>query len=1137
MEELPNTYDLSAEQQDTATLLERLLGKTVSDRYVDFCRLAAGAFSLRVSHPVAAHALRELESTIRYALIVPLEAHAPQETEMDTQRRELAGESLVAQGFDTEAVARALTALKPRIDHKAQIKNIVANLGLAPDGDIATSWLSIQRLSGSAHKRSFHHSLVVDDEFRSQYQRPFETVIRAIVIALQTRYSTLMLRVEELTAMPDEKEAVKCYRNEIPGALPLQWHFFTNLKTHDWLPHLAKEGLLGGPISGLDQSIGGIPLGTWPAGSYLLRMAESSDAPTRKLVIEAVRNIASSKHPEVQQVGLEILAKLPPDESAPLIDIALAWLDRDADFFRHQLPYKYLLTKLAEGGQNVAALKIARKLLQIWDEDSQIASLFEQQMYEYFLPGFVEVLTKVCGEDALRLFSDLLDQAANISDQINYEYLSSQPIADDEMAEYGIYSALRKSVRRSAEIVVGEDATSIRGVMTILAEHSPIVFSRLALHLLAMNPKSATDLVESYLTNLKLIEADGCNHEYAELALAGYPSLTPEKQQEILRAVDSIPEKCMPVWKIRFEERYKTPPTGKDEQEFCDNVIMETLWKWRSALSTERQEALSIVAEKHGAPDARWDRIFPIEESPLIEADLLNRPIVEIAAFLKSWHPEGKMRKYTPTALSQQLRLAAERDSIRYAAEADKFIGIAPIYVRHFFEGIKNAVGGGRDIIQENVLKLIHMTFSKMSEPVENCSMVEGDDPNWQWACKSGAELLQAGLGRGAEGISFQYADLVQSLVFGLLDQAPQQPELNDFEERFQRDAYFGAAATLRGAAVELCLFYVFWLSKLRESPFANAPQDAFANMPRLQTALEKQLADKSPDGRIPRAILGRYLGYIYYYGKEWLTANIGKIFPSADGSLRNSAWIAHLGHDQGPIKDLMPQLLKCYEDEVASLVNAEQDRNQNYYPKRLANYLILLHVLDVLPDKILEHFLQVSSESLRQHAMLNIGVILGSAAEQLSDTCRKRGLRYWERRFEIAKQSASPDSFRKEIGAIGQWSSYDQIDSSWLLDKLLAMLKADFVPNNDFMIVEWLAKVGRKNADRAVEALEALLTNQHVSFMICTTQKVSIRTILTDGLTNGAVETNGRVRSLVSFLSSKGETSYLDLVRPKSGC
>jgi hypothetical protein len=57
METLVNTFALSPEQQDTAVLLRRLLGKAITDRYIDFCRLAVGAFPLIVSRPMAAHAL------------------------------------------------------------------------------------------------------------------------------------------------------------------------------------------------------------------------------------------------------------------------------------------------------------------------------------------------------------------------------------------------------------------------------------------------------------------------------------------------------------------------------------------------------------------------------------------------------------------------------------------------------------------------------------------------------------------------------------------------------------------------------------------------------------------------------------------------------------------------------------------------------------------------------------------------------------------------------------------------------------------------------------------------------------------------------------------------------------------------
>ena len=57
--------------------------------------------------------------------------------------------------------------------------------------------------------------------------------------------------------MTDRKQAAKLFAGEIPGALPLQRHFFERLQTADWLPHLAKQGLFGEPLAGPDEGAAG----------------------------------------------------------------------------------------------------------------------------------------------------------------------------------------------------------------------------------------------------------------------------------------------------------------------------------------------------------------------------------------------------------------------------------------------------------------------------------------------------------------------------------------------------------------------------------------------------------------------------------------------------------------------------------------------------------------------------------------------------------------------------------------------------------------------------------------------------------------------------------------------------------------
>src|SRR6266481_10005122 len=76
-------FALTPEQRDTGALLERLLGTAVAERYVDFLKLAEGSTDLRVTIPLAGHALREIEGTIRDALAASMDAEMEQD-DVDT---------------------------------------------------------------------------------------------------------------------------------------------------------------------------------------------------------------------------------------------------------------------------------------------------------------------------------------------------------------------------------------------------------------------------------------------------------------------------------------------------------------------------------------------------------------------------------------------------------------------------------------------------------------------------------------------------------------------------------------------------------------------------------------------------------------------------------------------------------------------------------------------------------------------------------------------------------------------------------------------------------------------------------------------------------------------------------------------
>src|SRR5882757_3082847 len=141
---------LSPEQQDTGALLERLLGTAMAERYVDFLKLTAEATGLNVTIPLAGHALREMESTIRLTLGASMDSDPEQEG--DAAQAETVAEALRPHAHSQDDIDRAVKSLQPRVSHAAQIRKIAEHLGLAPDGDIANAWVTLSRTADQAHK-------------------------------------------------------------------------------------------------------------------------------------------------------------------------------------------------------------------------------------------------------------------------------------------------------------------------------------------------------------------------------------------------------------------------------------------------------------------------------------------------------------------------------------------------------------------------------------------------------------------------------------------------------------------------------------------------------------------------------------------------------------------------------------------------------------------------------------------------------------------------------------------------------------------------------------------------------------------------------------------------------------------------
>ena len=294
--------------------------------------------------------------------------------------------------------------------------------------------------------------------------------------------------------------------------------------------------------------------------------------------------------------------------------------------------------------------------------------------------------------------------------------------------------------------------------------------------------------------------------------------------------------------------------------------------------------------------------MFPPEESPLGAAEFSNRSVPEIVAFLKTWRPPTASSSGTPSPRSPRncVRRSGRPENLRLE-HADQLAGARPIYVRRLLEGLQSAASNRRDFEWRNVLELVEFTFGQHDQAVDPATLAEGDDKNWAWACMTASELLAAGLRQGAKGIGFEHESQVRVLVFAALELAPKHPEL-----RTSKHAIGETRSSRRRQPCEAppsnCASCYSWLSRDASTPIGAAPREALQNLPEVRQALEAELADRSPDGRVPRAMMGRYLRWLFYFGEGWLKSMVAALFPANDDDLRRAAWRSHLGHDEGPL-------------------------------------------------------------------------------------------------------------------------------------------------------------------------------------------------------------------------------------------
>ena len=201
-----------------------------------------------------------------------------------------------------------------------------------------------------------------------------------------------------------------------------------------------------------------------------------------------------------------------------------------------------------------------------------------------------------------------------------------------------------------------------------------------------------------------------------------------------------------------------------------------------------------------------------------------------------------------------------------------------------------------------------------------------------------------------------------ERLVFDLYYRSARLAANGQSDPTERNYSYFRAVQTARGAAIELCVWLLFWESRYPTGRIGKAPRDALSLAPEVRAIFETELQDTTQSGWISGAILARYLTWLSFFGRDRLRLQVANLFPASNKDLRDMAWLAHLQNDQAPVAELVDALRPRYLEHIRSLGHANAPRECKESNNRLVEYLIILYLWDRLPEDLLQLILGASS-------------------------------------------------------------------------------------------------------------------------------------------------------------------------------
>jgi len=939
-------------------------------------------------------------------------------------------------------------------------------------------------------------------------------------------------------------------------------YFFDRLENPDWIPPLKSKGFFSNPPKPQrDHARGTIGFPPWPESRYLARMALLRP----EAVLDIILQIPDTENVRVYEDLADAALNVPPELTAHLLERAKTWARSP-----HQLllPEKLgaLVAHLANGGQIDAALELARVLLEILpgsrvegasklDEIYRLPpeprARFDTWNYERIVKKDFPEVVKAARIQAFEVLCDLLQVAIRLAlgrvdeeGPEDYSYIWRSAIEDHAQNHtHSLKSILVYAVRNSAEFIAETNTAHVPELVRILEARPWRIFHRIALHLLRKFGNEAPDLVITRLTDRALFDDTHVRHEYALLAGERFGVLGPREQGVILGWISDGPD--LERFKETEEQWSGKRPTDEDAARYGRFWQRDRLAWFKKHLPEEWQRRYEALVAECGEPEhpefASFSGSWVGPTSPKSAEELRAMTVEAVVGFLKSWEPSGTQVAPSPEGLGRELSAVIGQAPERFSAEAEKFEGLDPTYVRSLLSGLRDAAKQKPTFSWPPVLDLCCWVVNQPREIPGRKSEYRDLDPGWGWTRKSISDLLSTGFEGGPTEIPFDLRTAAWSVLRVLTDDPDPTPA---DEARYggpNMDPATLSINTTRGEALHAVIHYALWVRRhLEKLPDAEERlARGFDEMPEVREVLDEHLELSRDPSLAVRSVYGRWFPWLVLLDSSWARDHVAKIFPlsEAERAYRDAAWETYVIFC-APYDNVFALLHDQYGAAVERLgITAEGKRLLSDPDEQLTEHLMTFYwrgKLDISdPEGLWGRFWSKGSVALRGHALEFIGRSLKNTHEAVPPEILQRLQALWASRLAAAKEAPTLENYGAEIAAFGWWFMSGKFENSWAVSQLIQALRIAGKIDPDYLVVERLAGLAQTMPNEAVQCLEAIVRGDREGWGIHGWRDHA-RAILETAIQSSNAEAATAADNLIHDLGRRGHFEFRNLVQKR---